>query len=110
MGRAMFLIWASFILLSTAVIANGLGVTWGRLSSQKLLPSAVVDMLLANGMDKVKFYSTNLGVLDAFVKSNISVMTTVPQGELKLVDTKEKAVAWVKENVTDIHSKDVKLT
>lgn len=110
LSSATFLIWAYFMLLLTANIASGLGVAWGRRTSQILLPSAVVDMLMANGVEKVKFFSNNPGVLDAFMWSNISIMISCPNGEIKLIDEEEKAKAWVKENVTDLVSNGLKIT
>lgn len=98
------------LLLFTANIASGLGVAWGRRTSQILLPSAVVDMLMANGVEKVKFFTNSPGVLDAFMWSNISIMISCPNGEIKLIDNDKKAKAWVKENVTDVLGNGLKIT
>ncbi|KAM7513800.1 hypothetical protein LguiA_003383 [Lonicera macranthoides] len=65
---------------------------------------------MANGVEKVKFFSNNPGVLDAFMWSNISIMISCPNGEIKLIDEEEKAKAWVKENVTDLVSNGLKIT
>lgn len=100
------------LLVITANIAEGggvgidggvgsVGINWGRQTSQKLLPSMVVDMCLANGIDKVRFYSVNDGVLSAFFNTNTQVTVTIPNNELENhINTTEKAKAWVVKNIS----------
>ncbi|KAM7471812.1 hypothetical protein LguiA_009995 [Lonicera macranthoides] len=106
------IIWASCVIfIFNFSVGEGIGVSWGRQTSQKLLPSAVVDMLLANGMDKVKFFSLNHAVLSAFSGSKISITVTIPNVEWQLINSQDKATAWVRENITDYaHFNNVDIT
>ncbi|XP_073308316.1 glucan endo-1,3-beta-glucosidase 5-like [Primulina huaijiensis] len=50
-----------------------IGMNWGRLSSQRLIPSMVVDLLLQNDIKSVRIFSQSDNVLEAFYNSDITV-------------------------------------
>lgn len=55
-----------------------IGITWGRMVTQKLVPSMVVDMLLQNGFREVKLFTSSWNVLQAFSGTGIGITITIP--------------------------------
>ncbi|KAL1827455.1 hypothetical protein ACET3Z_005867 [Daucus carota] len=85
------------------VVANDVGVNWGRQSRLRLLPSNVVDMLLSDGVRKVKLHSFYENVAKAFTGSNLELMVTLPIPEVIMVNNQSNAIAFVKKNVTQLY-------
>lgn len=50
-----------------------IGMNWGRSSSQRLIPSMVVDLLLQNNIKSVRIFSQSDNVLEAFYNTDITV-------------------------------------
>ncbi|KAK3006982.1 hypothetical protein RJ639_015831 [Escallonia herrerae] len=82
-------------------LAECVGVSWGRQTSQKLLPSMIVELAMANGIEYVKLFSVNPGVMNAFYRTNLSILLTIPNNEFRQVNGSRNAKAWVKQNITD---------
>lgn len=118
MDRIVFILFACLSPFFQAA-EGGVGVGWGRQTSQKLLPSTIVDMMLADGIQRVKLFALNTGVTDAFAYSDIDVMVTLPNQEIN-VDPITKAMyerrnmtksqAWISQNITDIIESGVRIT
>ncbi|CAK9140485.1 unnamed protein product [Ilex paraguariensis] len=101
MVRAMVLILAFYMLFlsARADLSQHLGLNWGRHTTQKLLPSMVIDLLLENGIKKVKLFSLNDAVLTAFAYTDIELMVSIPSVLLYEVNTTDDARDWVKTNI-----------
>nr|AFK43211.1 unknown [Lotus japonicus] len=108
MARAMFTIWALFLIQILAQGANGaegipgLGVNWGALASHSLDPSIVVAMLKDNGIKKVKLFDADSWTVSAFSGTDIEVMVGIPNDQLSnFAGSYGDAEDWVQENVTE---------
>ncbi|CAK9140486.1 unnamed protein product [Ilex paraguariensis] len=101
MARTLVLILAFCMLFFSAQadLSQRLGLNWGRHTTQKLLPSMVIDLLLENGIKKVKLFSLNDAVLTAFAYTDIEVIVSIPSILLDEVNTTDDARGWVKENI-----------
>lgn len=104
-SRCLVCLWVSlhFILptVVTVVEGGGLGVNWGTLSSHRLSPPIVVNMLKANNISKVKIFDADPKVLQALTGSRIHVMVGIPNEMLHTLSrSKVAAKSWVHDNVT----------
>ncbi|XP_073153474.1 glucan endo-1,3-beta-glucosidase 8-like [Henckelia pumila] len=66
---------SSFLILGLCMVSCAdafIGINWGRLSSQRLIPSMVVDLLLQNGITDVRIFQQVSNVLEAFYNSGIN--------------------------------------
>lgn len=80
---------------------SGIGVNWGTQSTHPLSPSKVVKMLKDNGIQKVKLFDADAGILDALKKSGIQVMVGIPNDMLyTLANSVEAAEKWVSKNIS----------
>ncbi|KAL1549911.1 glucan endo-1,3-beta-D-glucosidase [Salvia divinorum] len=57
-----------------------IGMNWGRMSAQRLLPSQVVDLMLQNGIRNVRISTTQSDILRAFQGSGINLSITLFNG------------------------------
>uniref|UniRef100_A0A0E0QNW4 glucan endo-1,3-beta-D-glucosidase n=1 Tax=Oryza rufipogon TaxID=4529 RepID=A0A0E0QNW4_ORYRU len=77
------------------------GVNWGTLSSHRVPPPVVVDLLRANRIGKVKLFDADPAVLRALAGSGLQVMVGVTNAELAAVAGSPAAAdAWVAQNVS----------
>lgn len=89
---------------------NGyIGIDWGRLASQRMVPSMVVDMLLQNGIKEVKLFSTSSNVLEAFVDTDIGVTVTIPNEDLGKINDINTAKTWIDDNIVPFIQNNVKI-
>lgn len=89
------------VVLLKVVLVSGIGVNWGTQSTHTLSPSKVVKMLKDNGIQKVKLFDADPGILDALKKSGIQVMVGIPNDMLyTLANNVEAAEKWVSKNVS----------
>ncbi|XP_061347746.1 glucan endo-1,3-beta-glucosidase 5-like [Gastrolobium bilobum] len=80
---------------------SGIGVNWGTQATHPLPPSTVVKMLKDNGIQKVKLFDADAGLLDALKKSGIQVMVGIPNDMLyTLANSVQAAEKWVSKNVS----------
>lgn len=108
MGRLVILtLTCSILLFATfnVAVANDVGINWSRNSRLKLLPSNIVDMILSNGVKKVRLHSFVGSVARAFTGSGLEMTTTVANIDMILVNNSRKAQAYVAENVTKAYTK-----
>ncbi|KAB2016448.1 hypothetical protein ES319_D08G097600v1 [Gossypium barbadense] len=81
---------------------NGIGVNWGTQASHLLPPDTVVRMLRENGIQKVKLFDADYGILKALGKTGIEVMVGIPNDMLASVGGSMKAAEkWVAKNVSE---------
>ncbi|CAN1190473.1 Glucan endo-1,3-beta-glucosidase 8 [Linum perenne] len=95
-----------FLLLEMVIIGgcyysvDGLGVNWGTMATHKLPPKTVVEMLKANGIQKVKLFDADSKTMHALAGSNIEVMVAIPNDQLQTMNDKDAAQDWVKRNIS----------
>ncbi|MBA0736555.1 hypothetical protein Gogos_010095, partial [Gossypium gossypioides] len=91
---------------------NGIGVNWGTQTSHPLPPDTVVRMLRENGIQKVKLFAADYGILKALGKTGIEVMVGIPNDMLASVGGSMKAAEkWVAKNVSEhISSNNVNIS
>ncbi|KAI0492429.1 hypothetical protein KFK09_026701 [Dendrobium nobile] len=78
-----------------------IGVNWGILSTHRLSPPIVVDLLKENRIGKVKLFDTDPSILRALMGSNIEVMVGIPNEMLELLSSSPVAAdVWVTQNVS----------
>lgn len=77
-----------FLIFTTTLVESYIGISWGRMARQRMIPSMVVDMLLQNGVPEVKLYTTSRNVLEAFAGTNIGVTITMPNDDLGTITGK----------------------
>lgn len=81
--------------------ASAIGVNWGIQSSHPLPPSTVVQMLKDNGIQKVKLFEADEGIMEALKKSGIQVMVGIPNDLLDgLAGSEKTAENWVSKNLS----------
>ncbi|KAJ8753131.1 hypothetical protein K2173_017690 [Erythroxylum novogranatense] len=98
-------------LLSVVSAVSGIGANWGTQSTHPLPPETVVKLLKENGIQKVKLFDADYGVLNALGKSGIEVMVGIPNDMLSSLASSVKAAErWVSKNVsTHITSNNVNI-
>lgn len=89
-----------WLLISCLNAVEGLGVNWGTMASHKLPPKTVVQMLQDNGIKKVKLFDADQSTMGALSGSGIEVMVGIPNDQLAALNNYERAVNWVRQNVT----------
>ncbi|XP_058114794.1 glucan endo-1,3-beta-glucosidase 5-like [Magnolia sinica] len=93
---SLLLLFSSLIPAQTAI-----GVNWGTISSHRLTPSVVVDLMKQNRITKVKLFDADPTSLKALMGSGIEVMVGIPNDMLAaLASSAAAADLWVRENVS----------
>ncbi|EFJ07773.1 hypothetical protein SELMODRAFT_236210 [Selaginella moellendorffii] len=88
-------------IIVVASSSPAIGVNWGTFESVKLDPRAVVEMLEANGIGRVKLFDADPAVVGAFRNSKIELTVALPNEMLRLVGSLPAAARnWVRRNVT----------
>ncbi|GAB4830716.1 hypothetical protein Ancab_004749 [Ancistrocladus abbreviatus] len=82
-------------------VASAIGVNWGTVSTHRLSPITVVDLLKANHIPKVKLFEADPQVLRALTGSGIQVMVGIPNDLLSLLSSSSGAAdLWIRQNVS----------
>ncbi|XP_073015709.1 glucan endo-1,3-beta-glucosidase 8-like [Primulina eburnea] len=76
-----------------------IGINWGRLSSQRLIPSMVVDLLLQNEINNVRIFQQVDNVLEAFYNSGINVTLGLSNNALVNYLNETEAKGWVEDKI-----------
>jgi len=82
------------------VMVDGLGVNWGTMATHKLPPKKVVQMLKDNNINKVKLFDADETTMSALSGSGLEVMVAIPNDQLKVMGSYDRAKDWVHKNVT----------
>eukprot|EP00262_Sarcandra_glabra_P010382 TRINITY_DN25646_c0_g1_i1.p1 TRINITY_DN25646_c0_g1~~TRINITY_DN25646_c0_g1_i1.p1 ORF type:complete len:501 (+),score=71.99 TRINITY_DN25646_c0_g1_i1:143-1645(+) len=91
------------LLFSTSILVSesSVGVNWGTISSHRLPPSIVVDLMKLNNIGKVKIFDADPVVLRSLMGSGLEVMVGIPNDMLSgLSSSTALSDAWVRENVS----------
>ncbi|CAA6666246.1 unnamed protein product [Spirodela intermedia] len=103
-ARGNQMLWLVCAVASMLCVASpaegGVGVNWGTMMSHQMLPTAVVAMLKANGIKKVKLFDADHWTVSALAGSGIEVMVAIPNDQLRRMTRYDSAREWVKQNVT----------
>ncbi|CAM8953021.1 unnamed protein product [Rhodiola kirilowii] len=90
-----------FPLLALSDGGGKVGVNWGRIANDLPEPAKVVELLKAQGINRVKLYDTDSSVLTALANSNISVVVAMPNELLSnAASTQSFTDAWVQSNIS----------
>ncbi|XP_021903141.1 glucan endo-1,3-beta-glucosidase 8 [Carica papaya] len=90
-------------LASMAALSQGssVGVNWGTMASHQLPPDKVVNMLVENGIGKLKLFEADERIMEALIGTSIEVMVAIPNLMLKQFSHDPRAaISWVDANVT----------
>jgi exo-beta-1,3-glucanase (GH17 family) len=84
--------------------AGSIGINYGRIANNLPEPSKVVQLLKAQGLNRVKLYDTSSEVLTALANSDISVTVALPN-ELLSSTAADQSVAdmWVDANISKFY-------
>lgn len=86
---------------SLPMTESAIGVNWGSVSSHKLKPSTVVDLLKDSKIQKVKLFDADPDALVALMRSGIQVMVGIPNEMLATLSSSTAASdLWVRQNVS----------
>ncbi|WOL19203.1 hypothetical protein Cni_G28000 [Canna indica] len=98
---AKILLWGLFLHRCIVSVDSAVGVNWGTLSSHKLPPAVVVDLMRENKIGKVKLFDADPDVLRALKGSGIAVMVGIPNELLAVLASSIAASdLWVSQNVS----------
>lgn len=89
------------LLASLSVVESAIGVNWGTISTHRLPPETVVNLLKDNRISKVKLFDADPSVLRALKGSGIEVMVGIPNDMLALLSTSPAASdSWISQNIS----------
>lgn len=86
--------------LSVSPADGDLGVNWGTIASHRLLPNTIQQLLLDNGIKKVKIFDADGHTMRVLAETEIEVMIAIPNEMLAAMNDYDNAKNWVKQNVT----------
>ncbi|KAG9449937.1 hypothetical protein H6P81_009902 [Aristolochia fimbriata] len=98
---SVFLFYLSVLVFSwpSTVVANGVGICYGRVADNLPPPGKTVRLLTDNGITKVRLFNNAPSVLKAFAGTGISLMIGVPNEELSKINSKDAALQWLNTNI-----------
>ncbi|GER44312.1 glucan endo-1 3-beta-glucosidas [Striga asiatica] len=70
------------------------------MASHKLPPKVVVQMLKDNEIKKVKLFDAEQSTMSALAGTDIEVMVAIPNDQLSVMGSYDRAKEWVRRNVT----------
>ncbi|RDX80105.1 Glucan endo-1,3-beta-glucosidase 13 [Mucuna pruriens] len=84
--------------------AGSIGINYGRVANDLPTPSKVVELLKAEGLNRVKLYDTDATVLTAFANSGIKVVVAMPNELLsKAAADQSFTDSWVQANISNYY-------
>ncbi|XP_016502395.1 glucan endo-1,3-beta-glucosidase 8-like isoform X3 [Nicotiana tabacum] len=105
-----FIIGIYFIILCMAIRVNSfVGITWGRMQSQQLVPSMVVDLLLQNQIPAVRLRTSGSDISEIFSGTNISLAITLVNNYMWQANRTDLAYTWVNDRVKNPINKGVNI-
>ncbi|KAL2498698.1 O-Glycosyl hydrolase family 17 protein [Abeliophyllum distichum] len=109
-GVALMIVMTCYVfLLSNNIVEGFVGINWGRMTSNRLIPSMVVDLLLQNEIHEVKMFSASKNVLEAFSRSGIGVTITIPNESLKNLLDPQAVKNWINERIIPFEREKVNI-
>ncbi|KAK4720897.1 hypothetical protein R3W88_011130 [Solanum pinnatisectum] len=97
------------VLFMTRSVNSFVGITWGRQQSQQLVPSMVVDLILQNKIPALRFMTSASDIVQIFSATNISIVITLTNRNVNLINRKYLAYAWINDKVKLPINKDVNI-
>ncbi|OIT31435.1 PREDICTED: glucan endo-1,3-beta-glucosidase 8-like [Nicotiana attenuata] len=105
-----FIIGIYFIILCMAIRVNSfVGITWGRMQSQQLVPSMVVDLLLQNQIPALRLRTSGSDISEIFSGTNISLAITLVNNYMWQANRTDLAYSWVNGRVKNPINKGVNI-
>ncbi|PON91895.1 Glycoside hydrolase [Trema orientale] len=96
----LFFFVAFFVLAESGSIS----INYGRIANDLPPPSKVVELLKAQGIDRVKLYDTDSTVLTALANSGINVVVALPNELLSSAAADQSFTdKWVQANISQYH-------
>ncbi|KAI4306138.1 hypothetical protein L6164_029441 [Bauhinia variegata] len=97
-----------FILLlslsASSEAAGSIGINYGRVANDLPTPSKVVELLKAQGLNRIKLYDTDATVLTALANSDITVVVAMPNELLSSAASDQSFTdAWVQANISNYY-------
>lgn len=98
----LLVLFLVFVMSSSMVLSgSSVGVNWGTMSTHQLQPEKVVQMLIENGIKKLKLFEADEEILGALIGTDIEVMLAIPNYMLlEMSQDPEAASSWVYANVS----------
>lgn len=84
----------ALILIAKNRVDAIIGVNWGRQSAQRLIPSTVVELMLQNGVQEARIYTSREDLLKAFAGTGISLTLSVT--DLTVLESPQECADWVR--------------
>nr|AIR93903.1 glucanase [Cicer arietinum] len=102
MELSLFSRWVFVVMMmmNDWYVVEGVGVNWGTQATHPLKADTVVEMLKDNGIQKVKLFDTDDATMSALGGSGIEVMVAIPNNQLAEMNNYDRALQWVRKNVT----------
>ncbi|XP_042477432.1 glucan endo-1,3-beta-glucosidase 5-like [Macadamia integrifolia] len=100
-GAPLILLLLSTSSLVVVSVESAIGVNWGTVSSHRLAPSIVVDLLKENKIPKVKLFDADPNALSALMGTRIEVMVGIPNEMLSILSSSPNvADLWVRQKLS----------
>ncbi|XP_073015763.1 glucan endo-1,3-beta-glucosidase 5-like [Primulina eburnea] len=94
--------WSLVFILGLGMISCAdafIGINWGRFSSQTMIPSMVVDLLLQNDLRDVRIFQQSNNVLEAFYNSGIRATTGLSNNVIDNYLNMSTVQWWIEEKI-----------
>lgn len=100
---SLLLLLSAAVFLSIPAVISAIGVNYGTLGNLPP-PSQVANFLKTRtSIDSVKIFDVNPDILRAFAGTGISVVVTVPNGDIPALANGRQARRWVSANILPFH-------
>ncbi|KAK9913528.1 hypothetical protein M0R45_037341 [Rubus argutus] len=98
------LLLLTLLLLHLSTTAFSIGVNYGTLGDNLPPPSQVVNFLKTQTIiDAVKIFDVNPEMIKAFANSGISLIVTLPNGDIPTITKPRAARRWIQQNIKPFH-------
>lgn len=102
MASKLFLL--TLLLLHLFTTTFSIGVNYGTLGDNLPPPSQVVNFLKTQTIiDAVKIFDVNPEMIKAFANSGISLIVTLPNGDIPTITKPRAARRWIQQNIKPFH-------
>ncbi|CAH2064053.1 unnamed protein product [Thlaspi arvense] len=100
---SLFLLLSAVVFITLPAVISAIGVNYGTLGNLPP-PSQVANFLKTRtSIDSVKIFDVNPDILRAFAGTGISVVVTVPNGDIPALANGRQARRWVSANILPFH-------
>ncbi|KAI3675784.1 hypothetical protein L1987_85377 [Smallanthus sonchifolius] len=85
--------------LPVAFSGGTIGLNYGRIADNLPHPTQVIQLLISNGITRIKLFDTDPTVLNALSNSNISIIVALPNHHLPSAANQTFTDTWVQSNI-----------